>query len=139
MIAGETEDFIKKKKEIVKIGTKGEVLSQPDVDYLDKESPETEINIKKLSDKEKFFYWLAIKTEGYSGADIESLCREAAMIAVRENAKANKVRKTHFQQAMETVRASITPNIIKFYDKVSETLGSGIAKKDKSEKDIQYM
>ena len=40
---------------------------------------------------------------------------------------------------MENVRASITPNIIKFYEKISETLGSGIAKKDKSDKDIQYM
>jgi hypothetical protein len=40
---------------------------------------------------------------------------------------------------MEFVRASITQNMIKFYEKVSETLGSGIAKKDKSEKDIQYM
>ena len=44
-----------------------------------------------------------------------------------------------FEKAMESVRASITPNIIKFYQKISETLGSGIAKKDKSDKDIQYM
>ena len=138
-IAGETDDFIKKKAELVKIGTKGEVLSQSDYDNMDKESSESEINIKKLSDKEKLFYWLAIKTDGYSGADIETLCREAAMIAVRENDKANKVTKIHFNKAMQSVRASITQNMIKFYDKVSETLGSGIAKKDKSEKDIQYM
>jgi len=138
-ISGETDDFIKNKKGIIKIGTKGEVMSQSGADNSDKESSQSEINIKKLSDKEKLFYWLSIRTEGYSGADIEALCREAAMIAVREDEKANKVRKVHFQQAMESVRASITPNIIKFYEKVSETLGSGIAKKDKSEKDIQYM
>ncbi len=78
-------------------------------------------------------------TENYSGADIESLCREAAMLAIRENEKANKIKKIHFDKALEVVRASITPNIIKFYNKVSETLGSGIAKKDKSDKDIQYM
>jgi transitional endoplasmic reticulum ATPase len=138
-LEGETDDFIKKKKELVKIGTKGEVLSDSNSENSEKEPQEKDINIKKLSDKDKFFYWLAIKTDGYSGADIEALCREAAMIAVRENAKANKVKKNHFEIAMENVRASITPNIIKFYDKVSETLGSGIAKKDKSEKDIQYM
>ncbi len=138
-LEGETDEFTKKKTELVKIGTKGEVLSQSDDNNLDNESSESKINIKKLSDKEKLFYWLAIKTEGYSGADIETLCREAAMIAVRENAKANKVAKIHFNRAMESVRASITPNMIKFYEKVSETLGSGIAKKDKSEKDIQYM
>jgi transitional endoplasmic reticulum ATPase len=138
-LAGETDDFIKKKKELVEIGTKGETLTESEEDNLDNEPSEIKVNFKKLSDEDKLFYWLAIKTDGYSGADIEALCREAAMIAVRENAKASKVKKNHFEQAMENVRASITPNIIKFYDKVSETLGSGIAKKDKSEKDIQYM
>jgi len=77
--------------------------------------------------------------ENYSGADIEALCREAAMLAIRENAEAKKVKNAHFEKALEAVRASITPNMMKFYEKVSETLGSGIAKKDKSEKDIQYL
>ena len=88
-----------------------------------------DVNLKKLADL----------TENYSGADIEALCREAAMLAIRKNDKSKKVTKENFDQAMESVRASITPNIIKFYEKISETLGSGIAKKDKSEKDIQYM
>ncbi len=82
---------------------------------------------------------LADVTENYSGADIESLCREAAMLTIRENENAANVKKIHFDKAMESVRASITPNIIKFYNKVSETLGSGISKKDKTDKDIQYM
>jgi len=82
---------------------------------------------------------LAKFCENYSGADIESLCREAAMIALREDEKAKKVKRIHFDKAMDSVRASITPNLLKFYSKISETLGSGIAKKDKSEKDIQYM
>jgi transitional endoplasmic reticulum ATPase len=78
-------------------------------------------------------------TENYSGADIEALCREAAMLALRKNSKAKKVEKKHFDEAMISVRASITPDIIKFYEKLSEEIGSGIAKKDKREKDIQYM
>ena len=61
------------------------------------------------------------------------------MVAIRGDEKAKKVNRKHFDSAMENVRASITPNIIKFYEKISETLGSGLAKKDKSEKDIQYM
>jgi transitional endoplasmic reticulum ATPase len=88
-----------------------------------------DVNLKELSKV----------TENYSGADIEALCREAAMMAIRKNEKTKIVSKKHFDVAMESVRASITENIIKFYDKISETLGSGIAKKDKSEKDIQYM
>jgi len=90
-------------------------------------------------DKTVDIKYLAESTENYSGADIEALCREAAMLAIREDDKAKKVTKTHFDKAMEVVRASITENIIKFYDKMSESLGSGIAKKDKSEKDIQYL
>ncbi|UCH71834.1 MAG: CDC48 family AAA ATPase [Thermoplasmatales archaeon] len=82
---------------------------------------------------------LAGVCDNYSGADLEALCREAAMIAVREDEKAKKVSKKHFDMAMDSVRASITPNITKFYEKMSDTLGSGIAKKDKREKDIQYM
>ncbi len=82
---------------------------------------------------------LANLTENYSGADIESLCREAAMISIRESDKSKEVKKKHFDKAMQSVRASITPEIIKFYSKVSEKLGKGIAKKDKREKDIQYM
>ncbi len=82
---------------------------------------------------------LAESTENYSGADIEALCREAAMIAIRKNENAKKVEKIQFKEALQAVRPSITKDIVKFYDKISEGLGSGIAKKDKSEKDIQYM
>ncbi len=82
---------------------------------------------------------LADITENYSGADIEALCREAAMLSIRENEKADKVKKVHFDKALESVRASITPDITKFYGTISEKLGKGISKKDKREKDIQYM
>ena len=82
---------------------------------------------------------LASATKGYSGADIEALCREAAMLSIRKDIKADKVEEKHFHEAMESVRASINPEIIKFYDKLSAELGSGIAKKDLREKDIQYM
>jgi transitional endoplasmic reticulum ATPase len=88
-----------------------------------------DVNLKDLSKM----------TDNYSGADIEALCREAAMIAVRKNPKAKKVDMQHFDEAMKSVRGAITPDIIKFYEKISEDLGSGVAKKDKKEKDIQYM
>jgi len=82
---------------------------------------------------------LAGKTAGYSGADIEALCREAAMLAIRSDINAKTVENKHFDEAMKTVRASITEDILKFYGKLSEDLGSGIAKKDLRDKDIQYM
>ena len=48
---------------------------------------------------------LAEKTEGYVGADIENFVREAAMLALRENMKAKEVKKKHFDQALEKVKA----------------------------------
>jgi transitional endoplasmic reticulum ATPase len=82
---------------------------------------------------------LAKLTENYSGADIEALCREAAMIAVREDPDAKKVKKKHFIGSLKVIRPSITEDINKFYSKVAEEISSGMAKKDKREKDIQYM
>jgi transitional endoplasmic reticulum ATPase len=132
-------EALSEKEKIISIGTEGEELSQEDTDKLDKKESKNIVDTKKFSGKDKLLYWLAVKTDSYSGADIESLCREAAMLAIRVDEKAKIVSKKYFDRAMENVRASITPNIVKFYDRISETLGSGIAKKDKSEKDIQYM
>ncbi|HLD76149.1 MAG TPA: AAA family ATPase, partial [Candidatus Norongarragalinales archaeon] len=42
-------------------------------------------------------------TEGYSGADLEGLCRESAMIALRENIDAQVVDKHHFERAMTSI------------------------------------
>ncbi|MEM5801862.1 MAG: AAA family ATPase [Candidatus Aenigmatarchaeota archaeon] len=63
---------------------------------------------------------LASKTEGYSGADIEALCREAAMNALRENIKTKEVKKKHFEEAMKKVTPSITKEMINYYEKFVE-------------------
>ncbi len=82
---------------------------------------------------------LAGKCEGFSGADINGVCREAAMLALRDDIKAKEINKKHFEKAMSGFRASITDDIIKYYKKVTEELSGGMAKKDKRDKDIQYM
>ena len=82
---------------------------------------------------------LAMRTEGFSGADIEALCREAAMIALRQDVKVKKVKLYHFEEALNVVRASLNEDILKYYEKVTRDLGAGIAKKDKRDKDIQYL
>jgi len=105
----------KTREEILKIHTKNMPLG-------------SNVNLKDIAEK----------TNGFSGADIEALCREAAMIALRDNIKAKKIGFNYFESALNIVRASLTDDLIKYYEKIAIELGKGIAKKDKRDKDIQY-
>ncbi len=58
---------------------------------------------------------LAVATKYYSGADVESLCREAAMHALRRDAKAEEVTMKDFQEALKEVGPSVTPDMEKWY------------------------
>ncbi|TDA25376.1 MAG: AAA family ATPase [Archaeoglobi archaeon] len=72
---------------------------------------------------------LAEKTEGYSGADIEAVCREAGMLAIREALKSGvsreeakeiakkiKITKRHFEEALKKVKPSLTQEDLKRYE-----------------------
>jgi len=130
------EEFKNEKIEIIKRGGKDEVLSQPDLGKLDKKDLISVVNIKDLSDKDKLLYSLAKKTEGFSGADIEGLCREAAMLALREDIKANEVGKGHFEEAMKGMSPSITKDLINHYKKLKESRTRDIIKDDKRDRDV---
>ena len=58
---------------------------------------------------------LAKATNGYSGADIEALCREAALNALRRDINAKEVTKADFDAAMEKIGPSIRPEIVEWY------------------------
>jgi transitional endoplasmic reticulum ATPase len=66
------------------------------------------------------FEKLGEMTEGYSGADIENLVREAAMAAVRSDWKAKPVHMKHFKDAMEETRPSISPDDMKRFMELAE-------------------
>ena len=59
---------------------------------------------------------LARRTEGYSGADIELVVREATFMALREDINAKEVAMRHFEAALNKVKPSITPDMLKFYE-----------------------
>jgi transitional endoplasmic reticulum ATPase len=63
---------------------------------------------------------LAEKTEGYVGSDIEAVCREAAMLALREDIKAEKVHLKNFETAMAKIKPSVTKNDLEKYKKIEE-------------------
>jgi len=50
----------------------------------------------------------AEKTSDYTGADIESLCRTAGMMALRENIEASGVTKEHFKKALSEIKPSVS-------------------------------
>ena len=71
-------------------------------------------------------------TDGYVGSDLESICREAAIEALREDDDADEVEMRHFRQAIEAVRPTITDDLMNYYESVEEEFrGSSSANVDR--------
>ncbi len=120
-----------------------------------------EIHTRGMSlDKSVKMQDLVNKTEGYTGADIEALVREAGMSALRKFIKSNKgrdvsekkkesrdekpkVRKEDFEEGFKEIKPSLTPVIKKFYDEMADRLKySAVAekkKKSKEDDDTRYL
>ena len=54
----------------------------------------SDVNLKKL----------AKSTEGYVGADIEAVCREAAMLTLRNDLNASEIPNKYFKEAIEKIK-----------------------------------
>ncbi len=67
---------------------------------------------------------LADSMQNFTGADVEAVCREAALIAMRAERKS--VSKKHFEEAIARVRPTITPEMIEYYTKLEGLLTSGL-------------
>jgi transitional endoplasmic reticulum ATPase len=67
---------------------------------------------------------LADSLQNFTGADVEAVCREAALIAMRAERKS--VAKKHFEEAIARVRPTITPEMIEYYTKLESRLTSGL-------------
>jgi transitional endoplasmic reticulum ATPase len=63
---------------------------------------------------------LADLTEGYVGADIEAICREAVMLALREDMESEVVEMRHFLEALKKIKPSVTETMIGFYERFEE-------------------
>jgi transitional endoplasmic reticulum ATPase len=63
---------------------------------------------------------LAEQTKNYVGSDIEALCREAAMLALRRDIDAKEITNKDFKEALEKVKPSITEQDIKLYEEIEQ-------------------
>lgn len=66
---------------------------------------------------------LGERTEGYSGAEIAAVCKEAALAALEESLQAKEVRWKHFEKALAAVKPRTSAESIKFYDRFQNQTG----------------
>jgi transitional endoplasmic reticulum ATPase len=80
---------------------------------------------------------LADETDGYVGADIEAVCREASMAATREfinsvsaedaakSVENVRVTRKHFEEALEEVNPSVDEETKERYEQIEDDFGPG--------------
>ena len=69
---------------------------------------------------------IAVATQNYSGADIASLCREAAVNAMQNNSSV--ITSTDFAAGLKQVKPSITNEVETWYEKIKEGVSNVIPK-----------
>jgi len=85
-----------------------------------------QIHINKMTTEDVSPDWLAERTENFSGADLEMLCREAGMLALREHIRPGMSReeliidkimvtKEHFRMASEHIKPHLSKEVMEEY------------------------
>ena len=87
----------KSRLEILKVHTKGMPIAK-------------DVNINELSKG----------TTNYTGADIEALCREAAILALRKDKNAKEVKMDNFKDALKKVKNSVDSEDMEKYKRIEE-------------------
>ncbi|KAG8258181.1 spermatogenesis associated protein 5 [Homalodisca vitripennis] len=63
---------------------------------------------------------LALKTEGYSGAEVVAVCHEAAMSALQEDFNVAEVCDRHFVSALDTIKPRTPQSLLELYKTYSK-------------------
>ena len=114
-----------------------------DLIYVDPPDKEARLEILKIHSQEmntgpgvnEFINHIAEVTEGYSGADLENIIREAGMNAIREHgANLEKIEKKHFEKALRESSPSLNEDLLKSYEQLAKKMT-----KRKIKLDLGYM
>lgn len=98
-----------------------------------------EVHMKKMPlDKDVNINDLARKTEGYVGADIEAICREAAIMALRKDMNTKVVKMSNFEEALKKVRPSVSRDVEEMYKTMKDQFTAAKAKEMLSDKPSYY-
>jgi transitional endoplasmic reticulum ATPase len=81
-----------------------------------------------LTDKKRdaIITTIAQNTEGFVGSDLEALCREAGMLALREGATTVTMR--HFEEAQKKVHPMMNERLRDYYGKIQQHFKGGLPK-----------
>ncbi|MGM5480815.1 MAG: CDC48 family AAA ATPase [Nanobdellota archaeon] len=96
--------------------------------HLDKMKLAKNIDVKELVDN----------TEGYVGADIEAICREAVMIEMRRDINTKEISKDSFEKALKKVKPSASKEIQDAYEELKDQFSSAKGKEMKAQKPSYY-
>ena len=77
-------------------------------------------------------------TEGYVGADIESVCREAAILSLRKDINTKEVTISFFKEALKKVRPSVNDEIEKAYEELKSQFSQARGEEFKKQKPNYY-
>ncbi|HNQ28811.1 MAG TPA: CDC48 family AAA ATPase [Methanolinea sp.] len=69
---------------------------------------------------------IAARTEGYVGSDLEALCREAGVFAMREGSR--QVAKRHFDESLAKVHPTMNPRLTEYYERIRQSFKGGLPK-----------
>ncbi|MFV2015798.1 MAG: 26S protease regulatory subunit, partial [Candidatus Heimdallarchaeota archaeon] len=73
---------------------------------------------------------LVAKTEYFVGADIENVCREAAILSLREDLNNRLVNHEHFLLALEESQPTMSKQTVTYFDNLSKNLRGNVTRRD---------
>jgi len=76
--------------------------------------------------RESLLCGIAARTEGYVGSDLEALCREAGVFAMREGSR--QVAQRHFEASLAKVHPTMNPRLKEYYERIRQSFKGGLPK-----------